>query len=455
VISPARHAAYQVLRDVSRGTLDLASAVATRREGLADERDRGLMLTIVNGAVRWRNRLDWIIVRSAGRDIGRIDPEILDILRLGIFQLLFLARVPAAAIVDDAVQLARIAGKSSATGFVNAVLRSVSRGRDRLALPQPPPEGDAAWRERWLDALSITGSHPRWLVARWFDRLGAEAAARWVAFNNEEPALTLRANRLHTTRADLADALAREGVSTSPLRYAPDGLGVTSGNPLRASLADRGAFVVQDESSQLVPLMAGLARRDRTLDACASPGGKTLILASGPAASGVLVAGDRRWRRITLLRERLAACGLQRARLVALDLERGAPFADRFDLVLVDAPCTGLGTIRRDVDIRWRRREEDIAAAARKQHAMIREAARLIAPGGRLVYSTCSSEPEENEGVTAALTAVVSGFRPAARDALIADGVPQELLDSSGAMVTRPDLHGLEAFFAAAFDRVG
>lgn len=452
MIARARRAAYQTLRGVSSGASDLAHALAVHREALEDERDRALMMTVVTGALRWQNQLDWLIARAARRDLGRLDPEVLDILRLGLFQLLYLTRVPAAAVVDDSVKLARVAGKSSAAGLVNGVLRNLSRSRSALNLPAVPGADDDASRDQWLDALSITGSHPRWLVARWVDRLGPAVAASWVDFNNREPALTIRANTLRVTRAALAEALDRDGVATTPLRFAPDGLAVESGNPLRTPLADGGVFVVQDESSQLVPLMAGRPARARTLDACASPGGKTLILAAGPA-SGLLVAGDRRWRRVALLRDRLAHCGLDRARIVALDLERGAPFGDVFDLVLVDAPCTGLGTIRRDVDIRWRRTEGDLARAASLQRALVREAARLVAPRGRLVYATCSSEPEENEQIAAILAEPASGFARVPRTSLVADGVPAPVLDDSGALVTRPDRHGLEPFFAVAFER--
>jgi 16S rRNA (cytosine967-C5)-methyltransferase len=453
VIARARRAAYEALRSVSAGSSDLAHAIVANREALGDERDRALMMSVVTGTLRWQNRLDWLIARAARRDLRKLDPEVLDILRLGLFQLLFLTRVPAAAVVDDSVKLARVAGKSSAAGLVNGVLRHLSRSRSTLDLPTIPASGEDAPRDRWLEALSVTGSHPRWLIERWIDRLGPTIAASWVDFNNREPALTIRANTIRLARAALADRLAVEGVVSAPLRFAPDGLSIESGNPLRTSLAESGEFVVQDESSQLVPLMAGTASRARTLDACASPGGKTLILGAGAAASGLLVAGDRRSRRVKLLRDRLARCGLDRARIVTLDLERGAPFGDVFDLVLVDAPCTGLGTIRRDVDIRWRREEADIQRAATVQKVLLREAARLVAPRGRLVYATCSSEPEENEQVATLLAERGSGFAPVDRATLAAEGIPGALLDDSGAMVTRPDLHGLEAFYAAAFER--
>jgi 16S rRNA (cytosine967-C5)-methyltransferase len=453
MIAPARRAAYEVMRAVSTRRSDLPDALAATRDPLPDERDRALVTTLVTGTLRWRNRLDWLLRPALSRDLTRLDPEVLDILRLGLFQLLFLSRVPASAVVDDQVNLTRLVGKSSAAGMVNAVLRRLSRTRDDQPLPSMPAAGDAAPRSAWLDALSITGSHPRWLVERWIDRLGAEAAAAWVAFDNTEPALTLRANTLRISREALARELHQAGVETVPLRFAPDGLQVTSGNPLRAEIGSRGLFVVQDEASQIVPLMAGTAVRHAVLDACASPGGKTLVLAPKVPPGGLLVAGDRRPGRIALVRRRLAEAGAAAVRVVALDLEAGAPFGAAFDLVMVDAPCTGLGTIRRDVDIRWRRLPDHVPEAARLQSRMLKEAAALVAPGGRLLYATCSSEPEENGEVVADFLASHPGFSPADRAGLVESGVAEPLLDQDGYLVTRPDLHGLEMFFAAALDR--
>jgi len=451
--APARRAAYEALHAVESGRALLAEAIVTSREPLHDDRDRALVTSIVTGTLRWRNRLDFVLSRHVMRDLARLDPEVLEILRLSVYQLLFLERVPAAAVVHDAVNLTRTAGKTSAAGFVNAVLRKVSRTRDQLGLPQAPSASTGDTREAWLDALSLTGSHPRWLVERWLDRLGTEAAAAWVQFNNEEPALTIRANTLKTSRELLGERLFDAGVETERLRFAPDGLRVLRGNPLRKPLAKQGLFVVQDEASQLVALMCGRQQRWRTLDACAAPGGKTLVLAAGPARGGLLVAADRRWRRLKLLREYLATAGAGQARIVALDLSAGAPFRDIFDLVLVDAPCTGLGTLRREVDIRWRRTAGDIGKAATVQARLLDHAASLVAPGGRLVYATCSSEPEENEGVFDAWLSGETGFRPAGPESLTSEGVPAGLLDQQGHLHTRPDLHGLEAFFAAAADR--
>src|SRR5581483_5474971 len=222
MIAPARVAAYEILSAVSSGNADLPAAIAFTRGGLRDERDRALASEIATGVQRWRASLDWLIVAFSKRPIERLDSEIVEILRLSAYQLLHLTRVPASAVVDDAVNLARRAGKQSATGFVNAILRTISRKRNTL--PLPPRPTDPTDRDAVLDYFSVTLSHPRWLATRWFDRLGFEAAETWMRFNNSPAPVTLRANRFRIDPGTLAARLSNDGVRTSPTRYAPDGL---------------------------------------------------------------------------------------------------------------------------------------------------------------------------------------------------------------------------------------
>ena len=271
MIGPARVAVYAVLRAVHGPNQDnLASALAEARTSLPNERDRALAGEIATGTLRWQGAFDHLIATFSNRPLARLDPEVVDILRMSMFQLLHLTRVPASAIVDDAVNLTKKEGKRSAAPLVNAILRRVSRERDRL----PLPPRDAASREAALDYLSITLSHPRWLVGRWLERYGFEAAEAWCQFNNAPAALTVRANRLRTTAADLAAALREHGVATRPAQFAPDGLIVERGNPLLTPLAKSGDFVVQDQASQLVSLMTEVRPGEVVLDACASPAEK-------------------------------------------------------------------------------------------------------------------------------------------------------------------------------------
>jgi 16S rRNA (cytosine967-C5)-methyltransferase len=447
--APARTAAFHALRAVTQGAHDLPVALVRSRQGLTDERDRALAAEIITGSMRWLRSLDFLIEHFASRALAKIDRDVLTILRLSLYQLLHLDRVPAAAVVDDAVDLARAARKPSATGFVNGVLRSVLRQRNRLPLPsRPAPEAD---RVSQLAYLGVTHSHPDWLIGRWLDRYGFEATEAWVRFNNATPALTLRVNTLRATVEDAVVALAGDGVGTERCRYAPYGLVVTEGNPLRRD--PDGLVVVQDEASQLVPLLVHAAPGQRVLDLCAAPGGKTTALAAAMRDEGIVVASDVRPRRIDLLRRTVHASGARNIRVLRVEAAGSLPFGPVFDRVLVDAPCSGLGTIRRDPDIRWRRTASDLPPLAAQQLSLLERAAAVVRDGGRLVYATCSSEPEENDQV-------VDAFLSAHPEFMLMDprdgGLPEPvapLVDDRGLFRTLPFRDGLEAFFAAAVVR--
>jgi 16S rRNA (cytosine967-C5)-methyltransferase len=448
MIGPARVAAFEILGAVSVGRTDLPTAIARSRAELDDDRDKSLAAEIATGVERWRAALDYLIEAAAGRRIDRLDPEITTILRLSLYQLRHLTRVPASAVVNDAVELARRAKKRSASGFVNGVLRSLSRKRSSLSLPPRP--ADLRDRAGALDYLSITLSHPRWLASRWYDRFGFDDTERWLQFNNVQPRLTLRANGLKVTRDQLADRLAKDEITFSPGRFVPDALIVEAGQPLR--VMEEGWFVVQDEASQLVSLLVDVAAGDRVLDCCASPGGKTTAMAAAMADDGLIAACDVRPRRIELLKRTVAASGSSAVRIVLADALTPLPFLSQvFSRVLLDAPCSGLGTLRRDPDIRWRRKEEDLPALASAQARMLANAAACVAPGGRLVYATCSSEPEENENVVDGFMKTNTSFVPV--DARTIGAVPPELVDQRGHLRTLPHRHGLEAFFGAVVER--
>ena len=467
MIAPARSAAYQALRAVNGGHADLPAALARVRPGLHDERDRALAGEIVTGTLRWQGAYDAVVAAFAKRPLSKLDPEVLDVLRMTAFQLIHLDRVPASAAVNDAVDLVSKAGKRSASGLVNAVLRRISRERAHLPLPSRPPlvlptaaeqespggrpeaRFPAVADERRSEALaylSTTLSHPLWLVERWLDRYGFEAAEAWALFDNTPARLTLRANTLRITREALIKRLAACGVETEPARFAAQGLYVTRGNPLLTPLADQGLFAVQDESSQLVAQLTAVAADERVLDACASPGGKTTAMAAAMADRGLIVATDVRGRRVDLLRRTVAAAGAACVRVVQADVAGVLPFRTAFDCVLLDAPCSGLGTLRRDPDVRWRRSAADFARLTALQPVMLARVADVIAPAGCLIYATCSSEPEENE-------AIIARFLDSRHDFALAPArMPAELArftTTDGCFRTFPFRDGLEPFFAA------
>lgn len=448
MISPARWAAFEALRRSGSGAgggKDLASALADTRRLVSDVRDRALATELALGVERWRAELDAIIAASSGRTIESIDAPALLALRLSVFQLKHLSRTPAHAVLNDAVEITRAAGAPRAAGFVNAVLRGLLRGRLDAGLPSRPLTGETA---EWTRYLSVAMSHPAWLVERWIARHGVEAAQRWAAFNNEPAALTVRVNTTRISTAAARIALAQEGVDTEPCAHAPDALTATAGNPMSTSLYEAGLIALMDETSQLVGALAAAHLSGTVLDACAAPGGKTLVLACDLPTGSRLFAADRRPRRVTLLRRALDRYGLASVSILQHDLSRGVPFGD-LDGVLVDAPCSGLGTIRRDPDIRWRRGAADLADLASTQATLLREAALAVKPGGRVVYSTCSSEPEENEAIVDAFLAGQDTF---SRVPLTGDRFTR-FADARGDFRTLPHRDGLECFYASVLER--
>lgn len=456
MIAPARVAAYDAGLTLSAARADLPDMLAASRLALQDERDKTLAAEIIIGVQRWRAALDQLIVHFSRRAIEKLDPEIVEILRLSLYQLLHLTRVPASAIVDDAVKMTGRVGKRSASGLVNAVLRAMSRSRHRGTGADatygvlPPRPSDPHQRETALAYLSITLSHPRWLVERWLDRYGFDATEQWLMYNNRPAPLTLRANELRITSDELIRRLEHEDVVVRRGRYVPDALIVEHGRPLATDGFEDGSYVVQDEASQLVTLLAGADPGRRVLDACASPGGKATALAARIAGGALLVASDVRERRMALLKRTVAASGAGNVRLLQADLLAPLPFARAFDCVFVDAPCSGLGTLRRDPDIKWRRRERDLPALAAAQLTMLRHAAEGVRAGGRLIYATCSSEPDENEEVVAMFLASAPSFaRISAADA--APSLAPLVIDANGHLRTYPHEHGLDAFFGAVF----
>ena len=423
MIAPARRAALDALTQIEHHDLDMGAAVAAAREALTDERDQGLLLELVSGTLRMRGAIDYQLALRVKRPLAKLDAAVLDILRLSAFQLMYLSRLPASAVINDAVDLTRRAGKSSASGLANAVLRALSREREQLNWPGVD---DA-------DHLAVVHSHPRWLIDRWVARYGLDNTRAWLAFNNQPAALCLAANRHLTTREALAEELLSDGVTTQPARRAANGLVVIDGRALNTRAFREARCIVQDEASQLIGELAAGASRGRVLDLCASPGGKTLALSV--SADTRIVAADVRPNRVRLLARTLARCRVPNVAVVHV-AAGPLPFAEKtFDLILIDAPCSGLGTIRRDPDIRWRRSVEDLPRFARAQRDLLTSAADLVKPGGILLYSTCSSEPEENEDVVASFL----------------DGRPD--FSQREKHQTLPFRDGLEAFFGAVLTR--
>jgi 16S rRNA (cytosine967-C5)-methyltransferase len=437
MIAPARRAASDALSEVADHGTDLGEAIARVRPTLADDRDRSLLLELVAGTLRMQAAIDYQLAQRVSRPLARLDAQVLRVLRLGAFQLLYLDRVPAAAAIDDAVELTRRAGKTSAAGLVNAVLRALSRDRGQLTWPERPQQVESeADQAALIHHLATVHSHPAWLVERWLRRHGADAVERWLAFNNRTPAMCLSPNLAAVSRDDLSAELAAAGVETSPTRFAQHGLVVTKGHPLSTRAFLEGRCVVQDEASLLIAELAAPAPGERMLDLCASPGGKTIHFAARAGATGLVVACDVRAHRLEVLKRTLTRCHATDVCIVHVPSASPLPFRDNaFDTVFIDAPCSGLGTIRRDPDIRWKRAVADLSVFADAQIGLLDRAADLVRAGGHVVYSTCSSEPEENEDVIERFRQKRPGFSVARMHH------------------TWPFREALEAFFGAVLQR--
>lgn len=446
----ARLAAARVLVAVERGRTTLAREIERDRSHLQDARDRGLLLEIVAGVLRWQSALDACLTIRSKRPIPDLAPEVRAVLRSAAYQLLYLDRLPAHAVVHESVEVTRELGQPAAAGFVNAVLRNLLRAGDvRSALPGAP--ADLRDRATALAYLSTTLSHPEWLVARWLDRFGFDATARWCAFNNSSPTVTIRPLPGAAVAAFLEELRSRDvPAQLSPL--VPDAIRLAPGSLGHIPDELHQQFVVQDEGSQLVALAADAQAGESVLDVCAAPGGKTALLQVAVGQAGLVVAGDHRPARVNLLQSRLQSLGI-RAPVLALDATAPLPFADSFDRVLLDAPCSGLGTLRRDPDLKWTRQPGDLQRFAAAQLRMLQMASSSVRPGGVLTYATCSSEPDENEAVVERFLAADARYRREAVTLSSSSARDGQLVDNDGYLHTWPFRDELDAFFAARLVR--
>lgn len=357
-----------------------------------DERDHGLLHELVRGTLAWLRRLDYIVAEAAHRSFDRIEPGLHAPLRLGVYQLLFLDRVPAHAVVDEAVEQAHRATHRGGASFVNAVLRQVARSPDLLAWPVRVADP--------IERLAIETSHPTFLVRRWLDRFGAERTRQILDANNRPRPLHLLTFRDHGGREAAAEELIDEQVEVVASALAPLGLLVRAGRPRDTRAFARGDLYVQDEASQAAALVPPPSPGERVLDLAAAPGGKSFsMLAWEPSAR--CVACDRSLSRLRLLRDNARRLG---RRLPAVVMDGGDnACAGVFDRVVVDLPCSGTGTLRRHPELKWRLRPAEIGRLAGEGLRLLLGGAAALAPGGLLVAITCSIEREENEDVFARL----------------------------------------------------
>ena len=440
----ARGLALEVLRRVEAtgAYANLLLDARLRVCGLQAQ-DRALATELTYGVLRWQGRLDWILAEVLDRPILALDPPVRQALRLGAYQLRFLSRIPGFAAVDEAVTLIRQVGAGRSAGYVNAVLRELAR---RPARSEGDPDADP------VGYWSTAGSHPRWLVERWVARLGAEEAGRLIAANNSVPPVTVVANAVKAGVEDVRRALADAVPSLEPGRWVPGTFCLRgAGGPADLPGFEEGWLIPMDEAGALPVLALDLQPGQRVLDACAGGGGKSALIAAGVGPEGEVLALDVSARAMRRLEAAIGRLGITTVRPLLADARTaGAAWAGQFPRVLLDAPCTGLGTIRRRPEIQWRRRPEDLARAASLQAELLAGVAGAVAGGGLLVYSTCSLEPEETDAVLAAFLALHPDFHLETPGPI---GPGADLLDGDGLLRAWPHRHGTDGFFVARLRR--
>lgn len=438
VVSPARRAAFNILRRVEEEGA-YAATLLTAHDALMRAEDRALAYELVLGVLRWQLWLDALIEHYAGRSGKTLDAPVRRSLRLGLYQLRFLSRIPHSAVVNESVNLAYTARLSSAASFINAVLRRAVRE------PQYDPASNVADE---IARLAIETSHPEWLIERWVKAFGREETEKFARANNEAPPVAFR----FTEQGENVDESLRElreaGAIVEPSRITPAAWRTQGAGASLQKLAREGKIYLQDEASQLVAHVLDAREGERVLDVCAAPGSKTTHIARLRPSPSLIVAGDLHLHRARTIVKTAARQGIKNLGVIVHDAEKALPFSEQsFDKVLVDAPCTGTGTLRRNPEIRWRISAADIFDLAGRQTRILRNAARIVRRGGSLIYSTCSVEPEENEEVVAQFLKENAAFSLAPVD------VAPAILNVGGTARTWPHREGSDGFFIARFTR--
>jgi len=425
-ISPARLAAFNILQQVETGAF--SSVLLAADEPRLQPADRALCHELVLGVLRWQLRLDRIVEHFSKRRIESLDPAVRIALRLGLYQLRYLTRIPASAAVNESVSLVRIARLSSATAFVNALLRRAIREEyDPVAAVSDP-----------LERIAVETSHPVWLIDRWAKSFAMDEAESLALANNLVPPTAFRIVSTKANESKVLAKLSAAGARLESSEVVEGAWRVSAATAMLRELSAAGEIYLQDEASQLVALIVDAKPGERVLDLCAAPGGKTTLMADRSGDRAMIVAGDRSATRMVTVVTTMRLHGLGSVKPVLLDATEQLPFdPGAFDKVLVDAPCSGTGTLRRNPEIRWRLSPGDFAPLSEQQKQILKRAVEMVKPGGRLIYSTCSVETDENEQVIHDVLASDARFR------------------SVTTVRTWPHREGSDGFFVAAFERWG
>lgn len=446
----ARQSALTILNTLSGSHLTLDAVMNDFHEANQnlDKRDLSLVNALVFGVIRWQGRLDHIIAHFSKTPLLKIKTPILNILRLGVFQIAFMTRIPDSAAVNTSVDMAKKNGPVWVVKFVNGVLRNVARSLDSVPFP--------AMAENKTLAISVDKSFPTWLVQKWLNRFGDEDTLKLCDRLNTIPPISIRVNTLKTDRSALINALSPHVKDLSQTACSADALTFSQPDRPIPQLPgfEQGWFQVQDEAAQLVSILANPKPGQRVLDACAGLGGKTGHLAQLMENSGDILAMDHDKGKLTLLDKEMKRLGITIVKTQVTDLEN--PLDEhrlgRFDIILLDAPCSGMGVIQRNPDSKWRLTKKNLNRYKKRQLRFLNALVPLLKPSGVLVYAVCSTEPEENDAVIDSFLHAHPDFHVLAGTAVLEEGTAS-LMTHRGYVVSFPHEHGMDGFFTALLSR--
>lgn len=451
----ARITALKILNQVEKKkqTLDQIVEYMLGDNCPLERRDRALSNALVYGVLRWQGRLDWIIDHFSKTPLKKIEPPVLNVLRLGLFQILYLTKIPVSAAVNTSVEMVKSFSPQWTVKYVNGVLRNASRNHTKVPFPDS--------RKDPVFSLSVRKSFPKWLVKRWVGRMGIKECEDMCDFLNSIPPITVRTNTLKTSRQELIQSLENNVLNPASTECSPEGVLFTNPNKSISEFQafKDGWFQVQDEAAQIVSLLMNPEPGETVLDACAGLGGKTGHIAQLMKNQGKIIASDRDSRKLNQLESEMSRLGVS----IVISETKGfmqqpdKKEFNRFDRILVDAPCSGLGVIRRNPDAKWSVTKNDLKKCQKKQLVLLENVAPLVKVGGCIVYTVCSMEPEENETVIQCFLAnnknySHTGFDP---EKLTDIKLPQEssILDKIGYFKTIPHIHKTDGFFSACLKR--
>ena len=446
----ARKTALYILNSLDKGnkTLDSIMEAFSDNTDLLSKRDRSLLNALVYGVIRWRGRIDHIIDYLSNIPVTRINPKVLNIIRIGLFQIIYLSRIPVSAAVNTSVELAKSFAPPWVIGFVNAILRNGAKKFEKV--PFPDPEKDP------VSAIAAQSSFPKWLIKRWFHRYGRKETAQLCDAINAIPPITIRTNTLKTTRPNLLNSLKKEVEKIECTPYSPDGISFFNPNssiPEIKSFKD-GWFAVQDEAAQLVTLLLDVRPGDTVLDACAGLGGKTGHIAQAMKNQGTILANDKDGKKLSQLISEMKRLGISIITPLNRNLEKPLNIKGfkLFDRILLDAPCSGIGVLRRNPDIKWATSKQNLNYYKKKQLLFLKNLACLVKPSGILVYAVCSSEPEENEEVVKEFLSRHLDFDIKNVSGLLSYG-HTSVVSGDMYLKTLPHKNNMDGFFSVCFQK--